>query len=135
MLPSAVLAPSPAVVPLKAVSAESPTATLNSRGCVVKERIGTNGRVKLTSCVVPHGCSANSCQMPAGGVHEAHSKTNGQVEIAVVLAERLRPNGHVKVASGVIGKRPRTNGHVILTGSIVSKRIFTHGGIVDPGGD
>ena len=68
----------------------------------------------------------------AGGVHEAHSKTNGQVEVAVVLLERLRPNGHVKVASGVVGKRPRTNRHVIIAGSIVSKRIETHGGIVDP---
>ena len=70
--------------------------------------------------------------MHAGGVHEGHSKTNGQVEVAVVLLERTRPNGHVKVASGVVGKRRRTNRHVILTGSIVSKRIETHGGIVDP---
>ena len=135
MLPRAVLAPSVAVVPLKAVSAPSPRATLNSRGCVVKERSGTNGRVKLASCVVPHGCSANSGQMPAGGVQEAHSKTNGQVEVGVVLVECLRPNCHVEVASCVAGKRPRTNGHVILTGSIGSKRIFTHGGIVDPGGE
>ena len=113
MLPSAVLAPSVAVVPLKAVSAESPTATLLLRGCVVKERSSTNSRVKLTGCVVPHRCSANSGQMPAGGVQVGHSKTNGQVEVAVVLVKRLRPNGHVKVASGVIGKRSRTNGHVI----------------------
>ena len=70
--------------------------------------------------------------MVAGGVHEAHSKTNGQVEVGVVLAERLRPNGHVKVASDVVCKRPRTNRHVINAGSIVSKRIDTHGGIVDP---
>ena len=72
--------------------------------------------------------------MLAGGVHEEHSETNGQVEVGVVVAERLRPNGHVKVASGVAGKRPRTNRHVILAGSIVSKRIGTHGGIVDPHG-
>ena len=63
---------------------------------------------------------------------KSHSKTNRQVEVGVVLAERLRPNGHVKVASGVVLKRPRTNRHVIEAVSIVSKRIKTHGGIVDP---
>ncbi len=72
--------------------------------------------------------------MVAGGVHEAHSETNGQVEVGVVVGERLRPNGHVKIASGVVGKRPRTNRHVISAGSIVTKRIGTHGGIVDPHG-
>jgi len=61
--------------------------------------------------------------MVAGGVHETHSKTNGQVEVGVVVSERLRPNGHVKVASGVAGKRPSTNRHVIKAGSIVSKRV------------
>ena len=64
-----------------------------------------------------------------------HSKTNSQVEVGVVLAECLRPNGHVKVASGVVLKRPGTNRHVIKAGSIVSKRIETHGGIVDPARD
>ena len=48
-----------------------------------------------------------------------HSKTNGQVEVGVVLAERLRPNGHVKAASGVVRKRPRTNRHIIRAVSIV----------------
>ena len=53
---------------------------------------------------------------------------------APMFPERLRPNGHVKVASGVAGKRPSTNRHVIKAGSIVSKRVGTHGGIVDPHG-
>jgi hypothetical protein len=39
------------------------------------------------------------------------------------LLERTRPYGHVKLASGVVGKRPRTNRHVVKTVSIVSKRI------------
>ena len=51
--------------------------------------------------------------MSAGGVLEGHSKTNGQVEVGVVLAECLRPNGHVEVASYVVRKRPGTNRHVI----------------------
>ena len=72
--------------------------------------------------------------MRAGGVHEEHPKTNGQVEVGVVVSERLRPNGHVKVASGVALKRPRTNRHIIIASSIVSERIGTHGGIVDPHG-
>ena len=90
--------------------------------------------LKLGGGVVPERCSANSGEMLAGGVHEEHPETNGQVEVGVVVAERLRPNGHVKVASGVAGKRRRTNRHVIDAGSIVSKRIGTHGGIVDPHG-
>ena len=72
--------------------------------------------------------------MVAGGVHEAHSKTNGQVEVGVVVFERLRSNGHVKVASGVVGKCRLTNRHVRIAGSIVSKGIGPHGGIVDPHG-
>ena len=63
--------------------------------------------LKLGGRVVPHRCSANSGEMAAGGVHEAHSKTNGQVEVGVVLVERLRPNGHVKVASGVAVQAPQ----------------------------
>ena len=69
--------------------------------------------------------------MVAGGVQEAHSKTNGQVEVGVVLVERLRPNGHVKVASGVLFERPNTNCGVIKAGGSVAKRTKTHGGIVD----
>ena len=103
-------------------------------GGVLPERVGTNGRVVTSGGVVPERCSANSGQMAAGGVHEEHPETNGQVEVGVVLLERLRPNRHVKVASGVVGKRPRTNRHVVIAGSIVSKRIETHGGIVDPHG-
>ena len=70
--------------------------------------------LKTGGGVVPERCSANSGEMVAGGVHEAHSKTNGQVEVGVVVGERLRPNGHVKVAGGVAGKRPSTNRHVIM---------------------
>ena len=136
MLPRAVLAPSVAVVPLKLVSARSPTATLNS---VVVFSLSALAPMAVLKCrsgrVVPERCSANSGETVAGGVHEAHSKTNGHVEVAVVVPERLRPNGHVKVASGVALKRPRTNRHVILAGSIGSKRTGTHGRIVDPGGD
>ena len=58
--------------------------------------------LKSPVVLFPHRCSANSSEMLAGGVHEAHSKTNRQVEIGVVLAECLRPNGHVKLASGVV---------------------------------
>ena len=101
---------------------------------VARERPGTNGRVVTCGDVVPERCSANPGEMVAGGVHEKHSKTNGQVEVGVVIGKRLRPNGHVKVASGVAGKRPSTNRHVIKAGSIVSKRVGTHGGIVDPHG-
>ena len=72
--------------------------------------------------------------MPASGVHEEHPETNGQVEVGVVVPERLRPNGHVKVASGVAEERARTNRHVSRAGSVVSKRIGTHGGIVEPHG-
>ena len=51
-------------------------------------------------------CSTISCDTVAGGIrHESHSKTNGQVEVGVVLVERLRPNCHVKVASGVLFER------------------------------
>jgi hypothetical protein len=73
--------------------------------------------------------------MVAGGVHEEHPKTNGQIEVGGVVGERLRPYGHVKAAAGVAGKRPRTNPHVKTAGSIVKKRIFTHGGTVDPAGE
>src|SRR6266576_1627058 len=90
--------------------------------------------VVAAGSVLPERCSANSGEMVAGGVHKEHSEANGQVEAGVVVGERLRPNGHVKVTSGVAGKRSRTNRHVILAGSIVSKGIGTHGGIVYPHG-
>ena len=61
-------------------------------------------------------------------------KPMAKLKLALLLLERLRPNGHVKVASGVVLKRPRTNRHVILARSIVSKRINTHGGIVNSHG-
>ena len=132
MLPRAVLAPSVAVVPLKAESAESPTATLSS--VVVFSLSASAPMAVLKPAVVLFLIAAAPIPVrcTAGGVLEEHSKTNGQVEAGVVVAERLRPNGHVKVASGVVLKRPRTNRHVILAGSIGSKRIETHGGIVDP---
>ena len=111
MLPSAVLAPSVAAVPLKAVSAESPTATLhsvvvfslsasapiavlNSPLCSL-HRNGTNGGIVRSFRVIPDRCSANSAVTEAG-VHKERSKTNGHVEVAdVVVGERFRPNGHV----------------------------------------
>jgi hypothetical protein len=61
--------------------------------------------------------------MSAGRVQVCYSKTNGQVEVGIVLAECLRPNGHVEVASSVALKRPGTHGHIILAGCIVGKRI------------
>src|SRR5437762_11033179 len=70
--------------------------------------------------------------MPAGGVQVGHSKTNGQVEVGVVVSERLRPNGHVKLASGVVGEREGANRHVTKAVSIATKRIGTDGGIVNP---
>jgi hypothetical protein len=73
--------------------------------------------------------------MVAGGVHEKDSETNGQVEVGVVVRERLRSNGHVLKAAGVVGKRRLPNRDVISAGSIVAKRIETHGGIVDSGGE
>ena len=60
--------------------------------------------LSLVGDVIPERRSANSSEMVAGGIHKEHSKTNGQVEVGVVIGERLRPNGHVKVASGVAGK-------------------------------
>src|SRR5262249_57226573 len=71
-------------------------------------------------------------EMVAGGVHEAHSKPNGQVEVGGVVKKRSGTNGHVKAAGDVVGKRARTNRHVIMTGRIIAKRIGTHSGIVDP---
>ena len=59
-------------------------------------------------------------------------KPMARLKVPYVVPERLRPNGHVKVASGVALKRPRTNRHVKSAGGIVSKRTGTHGGIVDP---
>jgi hypothetical protein len=72
--------------------------------------------------------------MVAGGVHEEHPKTNSHVKVGVVVSERLRPNGHVKVAGGVVGKCTLANRHVTITGSIVRKGVGTHGSIVDPDG-
>ena len=80
-------------------------------------------------------CSANAGKMIAGGIQEEHSKTNGQVEVGVVVPERVRPNGHVKAAGGVVGKRRRTNRHVETAGSIVMKRILADGGIGDSTGE
>ena len=108
---------------MKDVSAPVTDSGVEGGGCVFTQRIGTNGRVKFADRVVSHGCSANSGQVPASGVLEGRSKTNGQVETGVVLIECLRPNGHVKVASGVGGKSSRTNRYVIVAGGIVGKRI------------
>ena len=73
--------------------------------------------------------------MVAGGVHEKDSEANGQVEVGVVVPERLCPNGHVLEATDVVGKCRLTNRHVISAGSIVAKRIETHRGIVGPAGE
>ena len=87
--------------------------------------------LKLAVVLFLERCSANAGKMIAGGIQEEHSKTNGQVEVGVVVPERVRPNGHVKVAGGVVGKRRRTNRHVETAGSIVMKRIETDSGIGD----
>ena len=68
--------------------------------------------LKLAVVLFLERCSANSGEMVAGGVHEEHSKTNGQVEVGFVVPQRVRPNSHIKVAGGVVGKRRRTNRHV-----------------------
>ena len=44
--------------------------------------------------------------MIAGGVHEKHSKTKGHVEIGVIVSERLRPNGHVKLPVVLLASAP-----------------------------
>src|SRR5205807_8550193 len=77
----------------------------------------------------------NSGEMFAGGIHEAHSKTNRQIEVGVVVSERVRPNGHVKVAADVVGKRARTNRHVETASGIVMKRLKADGSIGDPAGE
>ena len=73
--------------------------------------------------------------MVSGGIHEAHAEANGHVEVGVVLVERLRPNGHVKVASGVVFERPSTYRRVIKARGSVLKRTKAHAGIVNTGGD
>ena len=89
------------------------------------QRIGTNGGIVRSTCVIPERGSANSA-VSAAGVHKERSKTNAHVEVADdVVGERFRPNGHVLEASGVALKRPITNRHVISAGGIVSKRIGT----------
>ena len=72
--------------------------------------------------------------MVACSIHETYSEANGQIEIGVVLVERLRPNGHVKLASSVVFERPSTNGGVIKAVGSVFKRTKTHGGIVNSDG-
>jgi len=99
------------------------------------KHVGTDGHVITAGRVVPERCSANSGKMVAGGVHEEDPKTDGRVVVGGVVGKRLRPNGHVKVASTVAGKRQSTNPRVITAGSIVTKRTSTHGGIVDPAGE
>ena len=54
-----------------------------------------------------------------GGVHKADSKTDGQVVVGGAFGERVRPNGHVKVAGRIVGKRRRTNRHVPTASGIL----------------
>jgi hypothetical protein len=68
--------------------------------------------------------------MVAGGVHEAHSETNGQVEVGLCCWCACIPMAMLKVRAMLLASSPRTN-HVKTAGSIVTKRIGTHGGIVD----
>ena len=87
-------------------SASDPMAVLFSAVVFSLSASAPMAVLKLPVVLFLSAAAPNSGEMGAQGVHEAHSKTNGQVEVGDVVGERLRPIGHVKVAKVLLASAP-----------------------------